>query len=258
MRKAIFLLLFPCMLLWYSSKAQKIKIGLDAGVSIPELKSNNSNELSQGYKSRLASVFGAFADFGIDKIFSIKVFINYAGQGGKRTGMQPVTNIPGQLGSMLPPGTTLYADFKNISALNYLEIPVMAKWEWGNSWRYYLNVGPYVGLLLSAKQKTSGNSQLYFDKGGTMPVPDPANPGQPLPPLSFDATTDVKSSLHKGNFGITGGGGIVKNICKTGELILDVRGAEGLTTIQKDSQNDGKNHTGGLFITLGYAVSLKH
>ena len=234
--------------------AQKIKLGLDAGISIPELKSNNSNELSQGYKSRLASVFGAFADFGIDKNFSIKAFINYTGQGGKRTGMQPVTDIPPALGSMLPPGTLLYADFKNVSALNYLEIPVMAKWEWGNSWRYYVNIGPYVGFLLAAKQKTSGNSQLYFDSGGTQPV---EISGQPLPPQSFDATTDVKSSLKKTNFGITGGAGISKTMGKCGDLILDIRAADGLTTIQKDTQDDGKNHTGGLFITLGYAISLK-
>ncbi len=255
MRKAIFLLLSSCILFWYSSKAQKIKLGLNAGVSIPELKSNNSNELSQGYKSRLASTFGAFADFNIDKTFSIKTFINYAGQGGKRTGMQPVTDIPPALSSMLPPGTLLYADFKNVSALDYLEIPVMAKWEWGNSWRYYVDIGPYVGFLLAAKQKTSGSSQLYFDSGGTQPV---EISGQPLPPQSFDATTDVKSSLKTTNFGITGGAGISKNMGKCGDLILDVRAADGLTTIQKDKQDDGKNHTGGLFITLGYAILLKH
>jgi hypothetical protein len=254
MRKAIFLFLSISFLFCNSSLAQKIKLGLNAGVSIPELKSNNGNELSQGYKSRLASVFGVFADFGIDKNFSIKTFINYAEQGGKRTGMQPVTDIPPALGSMLPPGTLLYADFKNVSALNYLEIPVMAKWEWGSSWRYYLDIGPYVGFLLSAKQKTSGSSQLYFDSGGTQPV---TISGQPLPPQSFDATTDVKSSLKKTNFGITGGAGISKNMGKSGDLILDIRAADGFTTIQKDTQNDGKNHTGGLFITLGYAISLK-
>ncbi len=257
MRKTICLLLSFTVLFYFSSKGQKIIIGVNAGVSIPELKSNNSNEISQDYKSRLASVFGAFADFNIHKSFSLKTFINYAGQGGKRTGMQPVTDIPPALGSMLPPGTTLYADFKNVSVLNYLEIPLMAKWEWGNSWRYYVDLGPYVGFLLSAKQKTSGSSQLYFDNGGTMPVPDPQT-GQPLPPQSFDANTDVKSSLRKVNFGMTGGAGISKSISKCSDIILDVRAADGLTTIQKDTQDDGKNHTGGLFITLGYAISLKH
>ena len=255
MRKSVCLFLIGSSLLHLSSSAQKIKLGLDAGISIPELRSNSSNEISKDYTSRLASVFGAFADFNIVKNFSVKAFINYAGQGGKRTGMQPVTNVPPQFAQMLPPGTTLYTNFKNISVLNYLEIPVMAKWEWGNTWKYYVNIGPYIGFLLSAKQKTSGNSQFYFDKQGTQPV---TMQGQPLPPQDFDANTDVKSSLNKTNFGITGGAGISRSICKTSELILDVRAADGLTTLQKDTQNDGKNHTGGLFITLGYAISLKH
>lgn len=253
MRKATLLLLLAVLLVLYP-KAQKIKIGLNAGISIPELRSNSSNELSRDYKSRLASVFGAFADFNIAQNFSLKTAVEYAGQGGKRTGMQPVTNVPPPLSSMLPPGTMLYANFKNVSVLNYLEIPILAKWEWGNTWKYYVNIGPYVGFLLSAKQKTSGSSQLYFDKDGTQPV---TVQGQPLPPQDFGAATDVKSSLQKTNFGITGGAGIEKKICKTSELVLDIRAADGITTLQKDTQNDGKNHTGGMFITLGYVVSLK-
>lgn len=251
MRKSIYLFLIGSSLVYLPSSAQKIKLGLNAGISIPELQSNSNNEISKDYKSRMASVFGAFADFNIVKNFSLKAFINYAGQGGKRTGMQPVTNLP----PGFPSGTTIYANFKNVSVLNYLEIPVLAKWEWGKTWKYYVNIGPYIGFLLSAKQKTSGQSQLYYDKEGTQPV---TIQGQPLPPQDFDANTDVKSSLNKTNFGITGGLGITKNICKASELILDVRAADGLTTLQKDTENDGKNHTGGLFITLGYSISLKH
>ncbi len=255
MRKAAILLLSLCTFS-LSSISQKIRLGVNAGISIPDLRSNSDIEISKDYKSRFASVFGAFADFGITNNFSIKVCADYAGQGGQRNGMQPVTNIPPQLASMLPPGQMLYAVFDNTSVLNYLEIPVMAKWEWGNALRYYVDIGPYAGFLLSAKQKTKGNSQLYLDKGGNMAVPNPGNPGQPLPPQSFDATTDVKSSLKNANFGLTGGAGISKSLSKMSELILDVRAADGFTTIQKDPQNDGKSHTGGLFITLGYAVAL--
>ncbi|MBS1621944.1 MAG: PorT family protein [Bacteroidetes bacterium] len=253
MRKSIIFLLLFFLMVCSSSQAQQVKLGINAGISIPELRSKSSNEISKDYKSRLASVFGAFADFNISNNFSIKTFINYAGQGGKRTGMQPVTNIPQDLALMVPPGTMLYANFHNVSVLNYLEFPVMAKWEWGNSLRYYLNLGPYIGFLLSAKQKTSGSSQFFLDKGGSMPV---SIQGNPLPAQSFDATTDVKSDINHINFGFTGGAGIGKYIGKSGELVLDVRAADGLTTIQKDSKKNGNNHTGGLFITLGYAKVL--
>lgn len=233
--------------------AQDIKIGVNAGISFPELRSNSSNEISSGYKSRMASVFGAYADFFLNKNFSLKTFVEYAGQGGVRNEMQPVTNIPQQIGVMLPPGTMLYANFKNVSILNYLEIPVLAKWEWGNGLRYYVNAGPYIGFLLSAKQKTSGNSQFYMDKGGSTPL---TIQGQPLGNQSFDATTDVKSSLNKTNFGITGGVGIIKNISKKSDVTFDVRAANGFSTLQKDSETNGKSHTGALFISLGYAVNV--
>lgn len=173
------------------------------------------------------------------------MFINYAGQGGKRTGMQPVTGVQ--------PGVTFYASFKNVAILNYLEVPVMAKWEWGHKWKYYADFGPYVGFLLSAKQKTSGSGPLYYDEGGTQPV---TYMSQPVV-QSFDANTDVKSDLHSVNFGLTGGAGIIKKICSNSELVFDIRAADGLVSIQKDTQADGKSHTGGLFVTLGYALSLK-
>ena len=73
-------------------------------------------------------------------------------------------------------------------------------------------------------------------------------------PQSFDASTDVKSDINSFNFGITGGVGFIEKVGK-GELFLDLRGAYGLTTVQKDSQN-GKSHNGYLLIALGYAISL--
>lgn len=234
--------------------AQKIQIGLNGGISIPNLQSHGDNEISKGYASRLAATFGGFADFAITKKISLKAFINYAGQGGKRTGMQPVTDVPSELSQLLPPGTVLYADFINEAVLNYLEIPLMAKIKWGDKLEYYLNAGPYIGFLVSARQKTSGSSQFFLDKEGTMPL---SVMGQPLPAQSFDANTDVKKDIHSANFGITGGGGLGYSLNKTSEILLDVRGAYGFTDIQKDTEADGKSHTGGLFITLGYAYTIR-
>lgn len=238
----------------FSVNAQKIQIGLNGGISIPELKSSGDNEVSRGYTSRLAAIFGGFADFAITKKISLIAFINYAGQGGKRTGMQPVTDVSAELSQLLPPGTVLYANFNNEAVLNYLEIPLMAKIKWGAKLKYHLNAGPYIGFLLSAKQKTSGSSQFFLDKEGAIPL---SVMGQPLPAQSFDANTDVKKDIHSANFGITGAGGFGYPLNKTGEIILDVRGAYGFTSIQKDTKANGKSNTGGLFITLGYAYTIR-
>lgn len=224
--------------------AQSTLLGINGGISIPHLKSSGDNEISKGYASRLAANYGVFADLGITQQFSVKFAIQYAGQGGKRTGMQPFTSMP--------PGM-LYANFNNQSVLNYLDIPVMAKFTWGSTFKYYLNAGPYCGVLLNATQKTDGNSQFFLDKGGTQPV---SIQGQPLPAQSFKADTDIKKDINPVNFGLTGGVGLGYQISRSGEISLDIRAAYGLTTIQKDTQANGKSHTGGLFLTLGYAYVL--
>ena len=38
--------------------------------------------------------------------------------------------------------------------LDYLTIPVMANWHFGSKRNWYLNFGPYVGFLMSAKETT--------------------------------------------------------------------------------------------------------
>ena len=40
--------------------------------------------------------------------------------------------------------------------LNYLTIPVLANWHFGRTRNWYLNFGPYVGVLLSASETATG------------------------------------------------------------------------------------------------------
>ena len=245
---------FSCIFFSVSLPAQVTAIGVNGGISVPQLRSSGNNEISEGYESRLAAVFGGFADVGITQQFSIKAAVNYTGQGGKRKGMQPVTAIPPDLSQLLPPGTMLYADFQNEAILNYLEIPVTAKFTWGDKLKYYINAGPYAGILLSATQKTEGTSQLYLDRAGTQPL---GIQGQPMPAQSFKADTDIKQDINPINFGLTGGIGLTYPAGGAGEIILDARGGYGLTSIQKDTKANGKSHTGGLFLTLGYAYTFQ-
>jgi|GEM_PF-3242789 len=90
----------------------------------------------------------------------------------------------------------------------YLEIPLLARYTFNLAGalglsRVYVDAGPYFGFLLSAKNTTGGMSSLYLDKSGTPLLLPPA--GQPLPPVDFTASTDVRSDIQKVNTGITGG-----------------------------------------------------
>lgn len=230
-------------------------VGVKGGVSIPQLAGSPDNELSRDYKSRLAPNFGVLFDIGLTERVSVQPEINFAGQGGKRDGIQPVTeDLPGL--PPLPPGSFYYADFKNVAELNYLEIPVLLKYRFGNrdKPRIYLNGGVFYGKLLSAKTKTSGSSTLYLDRDGQFPILLPPN-GDPLPPIPFDATTDIKDELNSNNFGFTGGGGVEIPFGKN-YLMLDARISRGLVTIQRDPFN-GDSKTGNVIISIGWAFGVK-
>ena len=227
--------------------AQSTWLGFKGGISIPNLSGGGGNPISENYTSRLAANFGFLSDFHVCHNFSLQVELNYAGQGGKRDGMQPITS--GDLTQGLPAGTYLWANFKNKAVFDYLELPILAKLHWGHTLGFYVNLGPYFGYLLHAEEKTKGTSTIYYDQAGTQPLQEQ---GYPVPPQDFTSNTDVTSSLHRFNFGVTGGGGMDWKLSDRNKLLLDARFEYGFLNVQKYSE-DGKNNTGNVLISLGYA-----
>jgi hypothetical protein len=250
--RALALLLVMILVAGGIGFAGQLSIGVHAGLSVPSIRGGD-NEFSRGFTSRKGPYFGLFADFPLASHFSLRAEVNYASQGGKRNGMQPiVTDLPGLT---LPPDLILYADFHNETILDYIEIPLLAEFSWGNKPRFFINVGPYVGFLVRAKIVTSGMSTIYLDSSGTQPLLVPPD-YQPLPPVSFDATTDVKESINDLNAGIAGGAGLGIRL-GPGNVIAAFHFSFGFTNIQKDVATGGKNNTGALIVTLGYSLPLK-
>lgn len=134
--------------------------------------------------------------------------------------------------------------------LNYFIVPVLAKFGWNfkhtSSLRIYIDGDPFVGFLLSAKQVTSGSSNVYSDPEGKN-VLTPA-------PQSFDTTQNIKSRLNTTNFGVEGNAGISYKICK-GYIFIEDGFNCGFLNIQKGTAN-GKNNTGAATVSLGYAYWL--
>ena len=230
-------------------------VGLKVGISLPNILGSSDQEITKDYKSRIAPNFGGFVDVGLTRHLSIQAGLDYASQGGKRNGVQPITaTIPGL--PTLPPGQYFFADFKNTAKLDYLEVPVMAKYRFKKDKKigYYVNAGPYFGFLMKATTVTKGSSTIYVDKNRTPLLLPPV--GTPFPVIPFDAKTDVTDDLNRFNFGITGGGGITFP-AKGNYFFIDARGSYGLTTLQKDTINDGKSRTGNLVISFGYAFKIK-
>jgi hypothetical protein len=222
-----------------AANAGPLTFGVQAGSSIPNLRDKGGGDISSGYTSRVAPFFGAYAEKSMSPEFSVRAEVNYAPQGGQREGMQPIQDTS-QFPA--PPGTPLYANFKTVAKLDYLEIPILARYHIGAVPGLFVNGGPYMGFLLSAKTETSGSSQVFLDPQGQQPTDGITYP--------FDATTDNKSDLKTFNWGFQAGLGLTHEI-GAGTASLEVRGGLGMTNIQKDESN-GKNATGVLVIAAGY------
>ena len=121
-------------------------------------------KLSRDYKSRSGPAFGLTSSLNLSSVFSLCVNVMYSSEGGKRNGFQAFDATT--FSPLAPAGSYFYATFDNESILNYLEIPVMLKYyiPLNKSSRVFLDFGPYLGILLNAKQKTSGSSIVYADR----------------------------------------------------------------------------------------------
>lgn len=241
-------MIFAMMSLQQAYSQSHVFLGLQGGIGIPNLHTgSNSSEVSSGYSSRLGPYFGIFGEFRLGPEFSIQPEINYSSQGGKKNGEQA---IPAQqFNPSAPAGMYVYANYKSVAKLNYIEVPVLAKFTFPLSSHFNLLVdaGPYVGFLFKAEDVTSGSSNIYLDKGETTPVPGVGT-------QNFNGSNNIKDQLKSTNFGIQGGIGFSYNL-NNGYLFIHGGGNYGLIDIQKNTQ-DGKNNTGAATVTVGYALRI--
>ena len=250
------LLVVFLVLMTATSYAQETKFGIRAGVGIPKLKSTDDNIYSKDYQTVAGFDGSIFGDFGITERFSIKAELGYSRKGGERNGMQPIP--PAFLNSApegsinLPEGVIPYAEFDNDAIFNYIEIPVLAKYEWdlGSKWGVYVNAGFYVDFIINPEQVTSGDSYIYIDSGeyGFIPVTEYEFP--------MTATTDINADLADMDFGGMWGLGFTYAIGESSELIADIRGSYGFIPLQNDTDTYGTVHMGNMTFALGYAYTI--
>ncbi|MBS1687425.1 MAG: PorT family protein [Bacteroidetes bacterium] len=255
MKKSFLLLCAAIFISGTHVTAQNFTLGVKAGISIPNLTAGGSNQnpINTGYSSRLGPEAGIFAEYKFSALFSLQAAIQYSSQGGKKNGMQALTT-PDAFAAMFPPGQApqyLYARYNSEAKLGYLMLPVLAKFSWQLSrspFSIYVAAGPFVSTLLSAKQVTSGKSNLYMDASGQQPLP--------VESQSFDNTEDIKSQLHSFNFGIEGNVGLNYHFSQH-NVFIEGGGNYGFLNIQKKGAN-GENNVGAAVVVVGYSYSLLH
>jgi hypothetical protein len=252
MKKFIFLTVLSIMAISLKSFSQMpVDMGVKGGLSIPNLSSASSgNPGSDGYSSRLGADVAAHVEFHLSKHFSIEPQLEYAEQGGKKNGAQAFP-VPADMATQFPAGEAppyLYANYNSVAKINYLMLPILAKYRFDmrRHWGAYAAAGPFATRVLSAKNITTGSSDVYLDQHESQPLsPDPQ---------SFDNTENIRKDLHSFNAGISGHLGIEYKLEK-GSLFIEGGGNYGLIDIQKDGTN-GKNKTGAAVVQLGYQFRL--
>jgi hypothetical protein len=244
----------------------KFLIGAKAGFGIPNLTSGSvTTPLSEGYTSRLGFYGGLISELYTGTHFGFRTELNFSSQGGQRDGIQALP-LPPELAPFweyLPafgiiPDGYMYADIRSEAILNYLELPVMAKYRFklGSKVNFYLQAGPYIGFLINAKNITSGSSPVFVDDAGMISVDDILEQAKqpPVGPQSFDHTENITSDVHRFNFGGQVGAGF-ELMMKSGEFFIEGGGNYGFLPIQKDEAN-GTNNTGAGTLTVGYLFFL--
>jgi len=314
----------------FATAQSKVSIGVRGGATIPGFTGGQGDPVSEGYSTALRMGAGIFAEFKISETFSIQPMLEYSQQGAKRNGMQAMVatgsdpelagafsqvgqqmseqmnqTFQQMLGPMAPSVSVsvptpdyLYANAKRDAKMDYLMLPVLAKFGWNlgkaSPWRVYVDAGPYIGLLLNAKNIVSINGSVYADKAGNPLIPTsvitdaiPSAILQMIPPTmlptltsgadqasqslaaemetNLSGTQDIKDQLHKLNWGLEGNVGLQYKINSRNKVFVEAGGNYGLMNIQKSTGKDadgtkqylnGKNHIGAATVMVGYALSL--
>lgn len=252
-----FILLFT--LFFFKADAQNVALGVRGGLSIPNLTAGGSTEnpLNEGYSSREGVDAGIFAEFKISDLFSIQPMLEYSSQGGKKDGFQALPTPP-QLAPAFAPGpapTYVGATYNSAAKLNYLMLPILAKFGWNFSksspFRVYVDAGPFLGYLVYAHQITTGSSEFYV-----YPVSPAGSPPQPYPfgTQSLNNDENIKDQLNTINFGFEGNVGFAYKLKKS-SIFIEGGGNYGLLNIQKGTAN-GKNNAGAGTVDIGYSILL--
>ena len=172
MKKYLITTMLLLGLIIFKTEAQNA-LGIKGGISIPNLTAGGSvqNEINSGYSSSLGPDFAIFYEAKFSKHFSLSTQLEYSAQGGKKNGFQalptPDDLAPYFTAQQRPVPDVVYANFDSKAKINYLMLSELAKLNlpFGKSpWSFYIEAGPFAGLLVSAHQVTSGNSDIYADK----------------------------------------------------------------------------------------------
>ena len=221
MAKTTITILITCIFCFSILLGQEneLKIGIETG---PSLISIRGNDLANQNQSQFSGYAGGLTlQYSLHPNFSVKTNLAY-----ERKGARSTAEITDPLGALL--GETTY-----IANFDYLTIPVLGHFSFGENVRIFANFGPYLGFLLKQANITK-----------------PYNNVAKIKENNIDNFKRLDWGLTAG---LGGGIAIKENIF----LTLEVRHNLGLHSISKVRVfNDGKVLTRSTNFLLGVAYLI--
>ena len=204
--KKIFITLFIALSFYGISKAQvKEKGDTEFGVTLGLNTSYVTDGNYGGSTDAIAGLnVGVAGDFYFSNRWSLKVKVLYD-QKGSGNGLVISDNNGNQAGGF------------NLKA-NYITIPVMANWHFGMHRNWYLDFGPYIGILTSATY------------GGE----------------------DIKDALNSTDAGFRVDLGVKFPISDRAKFFIEIGGQGGAANVFKESDGNLLNETSSLNVGVNF------
>ncbi|MCJ8211019.1 PorT family protein [Mucilaginibacter sp. RS28] len=207
-------------------KAQYVALGVRGGVNSRNFTNGEgiSKFLAGDTRLNTGPTGAIFLEFKYSKMFSLQPMLELSSQGTKSGVFS--TGYPSN-----------YYNFRKSAELNYLMLPVLAKFGVNltprSRYRIYTSVGPYVSLLTSARQYYTATQ--YFNYDGVNYY------------KSQTYAADIRPDLHRVNGGIEGNVGLMYTVANT-SLFVEGGGNYGLFNVQKRGEY---RNTGAATIAIG-------
>ncbi len=219
--------LLPVLLFCVSIVSAQDAIGIRGGI---DLSNYGNTFLTNSYKTKVTPSLGAVVRWQKLEWFSYQVELNFDVKGANYTRVQKSESGI----------TTTSKGFEE--SLNYIDIPVTARFDIGRTGRVYGFGGLYLGYLLSARIR------------GTLIVKDDFNPEN-------SGTTEVDrnytSDIDRFDFGAVMGLGADYALSKTWRLFLDGRFNWGWANVAQQGQGKIFNNVWTINLGLLYRLNTK-
>lgn len=205
--------------IWTASAQFGVKAGVNIATMAEEGEDVSQDDLEN--KSVAGAVIGLTYGVNLGDIITIQPELLFSQSGGSIT--------YNALGTVT----------KETYKINYLELPVLAKLQFGNADQqgagFHIAAGPWIGYALSGhyKAKTTVGEDVIFE-------------------IDRDYTFDDQDDTKRLNYGMIGAAGF-----SFGRAVIDIRynyGFNNLLDDDADNNNDNKPvlQTRGVALTLGY------